>query len=156
MALPLDIEIVPHVGAGPFRLGAGRELIRAVAAKQGIPLRGEKPRMDYFCQNALQVEYIDDLASFIGISQHDDLRCRIFGVDPFDTVAEDLFARIAEHDGDQHEFNGSQYCFRGLIVTLWDASTQYDAKQNYERVIWAQIGLGDERYLAAIDRIRNR
>ena len=38
-------------------------------------------------------------------------------------------------------------------VTLYEADEQYDHKGGPSRVIWGQIGIGDARYLAAIDEI---
>ena len=44
----------------------------------------------------------------------------------------------------------------GQIMTLWQADTQYDYLGSESRLVWAQVGLGNERYLASISKILRR
>jgi hypothetical protein len=137
------------------RFGMARNDVRAALEAIGLPLRHARDRLDYFDRsNALQVEYIDGTVSFIGVSQGDGFSCSVYGVDPFDMEASDLFRLLAEHAGEAPQFDADEHCFRSTIVTLWDADEQYDHKGSGRRVVWAQLGVGDPRYLAAVDSIR--
>jgi hypothetical protein len=99
----------------------------------------------------VQVEYVDDTASFIGLSSSSQLSFDVFGVDPFRTEASELFALLAKHDGTHVAYNPNGHIFRTILVTLYDADEQYDPEE--KQPTWAQVGIGDGRYLAAIDAI---
>lgn len=96
-------------------------------------------------------------AQFIGISSYPVCSVTYFGKNAFDTPAQELFDLIAARDDSgEHRFNDSKYVFPNQIVTLWDADEQYDRLGNRSRLIWAQIGVGNRTYLAAIGEIENR
>jgi hypothetical protein len=147
--------IAPGDGVGPIRFGMPRAAVQGAMAELGMELARAKPRTDFFGdENAIQVEYIDDTASFIGVFCGECFSCSIYDVDPFDALAQDLFQLLAKHDGsDGAAFNSTEHCFRNTIVTLYEADEQYDHKGGQSRQVWSQIGVGDARYLAAIDAI---
>ena len=144
------LEIQPHLGAGPIRLGAKRDEVRAAMKAFGLALSDSRGALDWFGpENTVQVEYTDGTASFIGLSPGlETFTCSICGVDPFDTAARELFSVLAKHDGGTHRFNEDEYCFPNTGVTLYEADAQYDLKHG-TRPVWSQVGIGDARYLAA-------
>ena len=148
----IEMQIHPHVGIGPILLGALRINIRNKMILLGYPLSLTRNAIDYFCENAIQVEYIDDTASFIGVAPHAEIECIFNDVDVFDTEASDLFKIIATVDSSPNlEFDPCEYCFPSLIITLWEADTQYHREGTKE--VYGQIGIGDQRYLEAIKNI---
>ena len=42
------------------------------------------------------------------------------------------------------------------IVTLWNADEQYDQRRGGERIVWGQVGLGNDAYLRAIEALERR
>jgi hypothetical protein len=132
-----------------------REAVRSELAAAGMPLADSRESLDYFCDNALQVEYGEDArADFIGVSSSEHLLVTYFDIDVFDTLAEHVFAAIARREtSGVHEYDPLEYLFPQQIVTLWDAADQYDHRGGQQRVIWAQIGVGTERYLSDVRRL---
>jgi hypothetical protein len=107
--------------------------------------------LDDFFEAAIQVEYEEELASFIGISSHEQIALLYRGRDLFDMDAAESFRLIAACEASRaHDFNAAEYLFPDQIIALWEADTQYDRKRSEFRMVWGQIGIGDERYLAAI------
>lgn len=151
----ITLDVVPHVGIGPARLGLARLANRSCLDAIGLPLEETRKALDYFAENALQIEYDDDgKAQFIGIGSSGALRVLFFGLDVFDTPARDVFAAIARREATgAHAFDSSEYLFPEQVVTLWEADEQYDHRGGQRRVVWAQIGIGNARYLDAIRQI---
>lgn len=149
------LVIVPGAGVGPIRFGMSRADVRDAMAAIGMTLALANDNVDFFGdENAIQVEFIDDTASFMGVSCGDRFSSSIYDVDPFDTLARDLFQLIAQHDGSAGTaFDATEHCFRNSIVTLYAADEQYDHRGGQRRQVWSQVGVGDARYLAAIDAI---
>ena len=153
-----ELAITPHVGIGPILLGASRQAVRLAVVGIGFPLESSRKALDYFAQASIQVEYgDDDTVEFIGICYHRDFTVTYYGINVFDTVAPELFAAIAarEASGDS-VFDPSEYVFPNQIITLWEADEQYDRIGGEERLVWAQVGVGNHRYLEAIRAIHNR
>ncbi|MEM9999164.1 MAG: hypothetical protein AAF809_15780 [Bacteroidota bacterium] len=145
-------EIIPHVGIGPLRLGMKPAEARTAMAPHG-GVQASHGTLDYFpSDNALQVEYTDGRASFIGAAGSRDVRFDFRGVNPFDTPAQALFRHIASFEEGAHRFNRSEYLFPGQIVTLWEADRQYDHAGGQRRPVYAQIGIGSAVYLAAAQK----
>jgi hypothetical protein len=152
-----ELAIICHDSIGPIKLGATRIELRRILDSHDFHLESTKKTMDYFCDASIQVEYEeDDTASFIGISFHRLYTCTYSGRNVFDTPAEELFSLMAaaEGDGTTHTFDDSEYVFPNQILALWDADPQYDRLGGENRSIWAQVGIGDARYLAAIAKCR--
>lgn len=149
------LRIVPHQGVGPIRFGMKRDEARAAMSDLGLALSSSNNDLDFFGEeSAVQVEYQDGSVSFIGVSCGVRFDVSIDEVDPFDIPAPALFRLLAKCDGaEDARFDECQHCFRNSIVTLYEADDQYDRKGGRRRVIWGQIGVGDARYLAAIDTI---
>jgi hypothetical protein len=150
---------VPREGVGPVRLGMTRpEVIAALERVPGaLNKHSSRGALDYFFENALQVEYGGDgRAQFIGASFHPGCGCSysFLGIDPWSLPAEELFGLIAREDGGQHDFNASEYLFPNIIVTVWDADSQYDHTGGERRTVFAQVGVGSEEYLRAIEKVR--
>ena len=132
-----------------------RESVRSELVAAGVALTHAEGDLDYFYDNSLQVEYGEDgHADFIGVSSDESLIVSFFGMDVFDTPAEQVFSAIAQREtAGMHAFDPLEYLFPQQIVTLWDAAAQYDHRGGQKRIIWAQIGLGTERYLSDVRRL---
>jgi len=126
-------------------------------AEMGLACSDSREDLDYFGY-ALQVEYIDDTASFIGVSSSDEHSALLCGVDPFATAWDTLFEVVAQHDGggqSMHRLSngpalrafGTEQLLRHSIVAFWNADT--DSRRGF----WSQVGVGDERYLRAVDEL---
>jgi len=148
----IEMPIQPHAGIGPIKLGAARSSVRVAMANAGFPLSADRDEIDYFCENAIQVEYDGDTASFIGVSSHRAVHCTFHGVDVFDVPAPELFSLVSRfEDEPNHEFNRMDYCFPGQNLTVWDADSQYHGTESKE--VYGQVGIGDQRYVAAVKEI---
>lgn len=150
------LELIPHHGFGPIRFGMPRPEVRTAMRAIGIPRShgDDDGTLDYFGdENAIQVEYIDGTASFIGVSNGGEFLCVIHGIDPFDMPAQDLFTVLAKRAEHGEAYDANEVVFRSTIVTLYEADEQYDRKGGESRPVWSQIGVGDARYLAAVDEI---
>jgi len=110
--------------------------------------------MDFFCDMSISVEYTEDTASFIGVSFHSSYKCTYPGVNVFDIPAEEIFSVIAVSEGGSsvHTFDSCGYVFPKQILSLWEADSQYDYLGGEIRPIWANIGIGDARYWAAVEK----
>ncbi|OWP52891.1 hypothetical protein [Pseudomonas nitroreducens] len=152
--LPI-LEISPHQCIGPICLGDTRAMARDALAAVGFPLESYNGPTDYFCQAAIQTECDEHgFIWFIGLSQSERYLARYRGVDVFALPAGELFSLIASaDDSGAHEFNDSEYLFPGQIITLWDADEQYDRQGNETRPVWAQVGIGNARYVEAVSAL---
>jgi len=148
-------KIAPHVGIGPILLGASRDSVRAALSASGYPLESSEDSLDYFASSGIQIEYgPDGCADFIGIACGKTYRLTYYDVDVFNTPADEIFDLIARRDNSgDWPFDASGFVFPNQIVTLWEADEQYDRLGGEQRPIWAQVGLGNERYLEAVNEI---
>lgn len=157
-----QFEIVPHVGILPVRLGMTREEVEQV-----MRTHGHRPSsqcrsnsygvIDYFIENSFQVS--SDLAgrvNFIGISPHPEFSVTLHGKDVFRNDSVTIFRHIQKiSGGDYLAYNSNDHLFRDLILTLYDADEQYDRwKERFP--VWAEIGIGNEAYLASVDAIDSK
>jgi hypothetical protein len=151
-------EISPHQAIGPARLGASRAMVRQAMSEHGFALEGSYDGIDYFCESCLQVSYgPDDNAHFIGASGNVEFTFLFKGVNVFDTPATEVFSMMAALDeSGEHDFDRYEYFFPNQILTLWEADEQYDRYQEENRVVWAQVGIGNESYVAAINAIKKK
>lgn len=146
-------EFRPHIGFGPILLGSLKKEVRASMNAAGFALESTHGRSDYFCDSSVQVEYTDERATFIGISFCEDFQSIYCGKNVFDLSAEMLFELIvAGESSGAHEFDQYEHYFPDQVMTLWDADSQYDRIGGEARVVWAQVGIGNETYA----EIRNR
>lgn len=135
----------PHVGVGVIKLGARREVVRADLGRLGFAHEATGA-LDYYCDNALQVEFDERTVTFIGVSRHRGLRCTYGGADVFDLPARTLFREIAKKEMRvPRAFDGTEYCFTSQVITLYEADEQYHARRAH--AVYGQVGLGDARYL---------
>jgi hypothetical protein len=97
MAMPYEIEIVPHRGIGPLRLGMTvAEADAAVGAFGDAGVRRSRGARHWYFDAALEFELGGSgRVQFIGVANHPKLACRYHGHDVFDTPAPELFALIA-------------------------------------------------------------
>jgi hypothetical protein len=95
-------------------------------------------------------------AWFIGVSWWPEIQVQftLFGTNPWSLPASELFEVLARADGGEHSFNSSEYLFRNLIVSLWDADSQYDHLGGENVPVYAQVGIGNSDYLQAIDALQ--
>ncbi len=149
--LRLLLPIEPHVGVGPIKLGMTREAARGVLREKGFMRSAFDETMDYFCDNALQIEYDSGTVSFVGVARHERLVCTYQGVNVFEVSAQTLFETISTAETRQHSYTPVEYVFHDQIVTLWAPHDGYE-HQGYPHV-YAQVGLGDTRYLMAVNDI---
>lgn len=152
-------ELLPGVGLGPLRLGGARAENRAAMyAAMGMECWSRSGgAMDHYFDDAMQLEYgEDDRCDFIGASSHRALLILFDGLDVFDTEARALFALMASREPDpaRHPYNADQYVFPTTGLTLWGAGSQADAAGR-KRTVFEQVGVGSERYLEELERIRS-
>lgn len=150
----MDFEIIPGTGIGPVKLGMSREEV--------IEALGERNHSDSsdtaenFYNYAFQIEFTNDKASFIGVSNDPAYTITYKDLNVFDIESKELFNLISSHESKDHENTDSEYIFPEQIISLWDADEQYDRLGNEQRKIWAQVGLGSPVYLEEINRITNK
>ena len=152
------LNLVPHSGAGPVLLGSSRGQAREALLALGFPLEWSRDSTDYFCESAIQTDCgPDDRVSFIGLSCHERFTVEYQGKNVFALSAPEVFALIsASESSDSHTYEDYEYCFPDQIITLWDADEQYDRLGNESQPVWAQVGMGDQAYAAAIAAIRGK
>lgn len=156
MSQVLDVELLPHLGAGPLRFGMPRAEVRSTLSGLGFPLSHENETLDYFCENSIRTEYTDGSASFIEFSGHALVVPRYRGSDVFSVTAEELFDAIAKGESaGTHAYDPLEYVFPEQIIALWEADPQYDLRGSYKRMVWGAVGVGDARYLAAVQALAN-
>jgi len=147
----VEFELLPRVGAGPLRFGMSRADVRSTMSGLGFPLDSEYLALDYFCENAISVEYTDDSLSFVEFWCHERTVPRYRGTDVFSVTAQELFEIIAAIEGGgPHAYDPTEYLFPQQIVCLWEADPQYDLRTNQTRIVWGTVGVGDARYLEAV------
>jgi hypothetical protein len=146
----MKLEIIPHIGFGPVKLGMSREDVKSALGDEFYS--GAHKNSDYYYSNSLQVGFLEGKADFIGISYSDKYEVLYRGKNVFDMEAHELFELIAQNENEEHNFNESEYLFPDQIVTLWDADEQYDRLGGEERLIWAQVGIGTTLYLEAVSK----
>jgi hypothetical protein len=150
----IELPIHPHDGIGPIKLGAPRCSVRDAMANAGHPLSAERDDLDYFCGNAVQVEYDADTASFIGVSPHPHIHCTFRDLDVFDTPADEFFALANRFEGEPvPPCNSHDCCFPTQGLTVWETDKQYHPTG--AKRVYAQIGLGDQRYMDAVNESRS-
>jgi len=145
----MNFEIKPHVGIGSVELEMNRADIKKILGEENLSYVNEE--IDYYFNNSLQIEFVNDKADFIGMSYHPDINVMYKNTNVFDTEAKELFNLIARNEEENHKFDEMEYLFPKQIVTLWDADEQYDHMGTTNtRLIWAQIGIGSQNYLEAV------
>lgn len=138
----LSLDIKAGVGAGRLELGSTRQAARELMSVLGYPLGSEQDTLDYFCENAVQLEYEDGLVRFIGISDHPDIQCTYHGTDVFDLEATELFKLISQKEPATPLVKPGETCFFPFQgINLWEADEQYDRKGGYKRQVYAQVGV---------------
>ena len=145
------LEFVPKVGIGPVKLGMTRQQV-ATAMWEKLGERGQSyDSLDYFINNGFQVEYIDEKASFIGISNlfPDGYWVIHKGVNIFDLDSDALHQYFRQFDQGPLEDN----IFPKIIVALAGADKQYDYIGGHSRAVCGQVGIGNQAYLEAVRRI---
>lgn len=108
----------------------------------------------YFIDNAIEITFgADDLANFIGISQHPHIALCFEGVDLMQAPARAVFDILAQHEDAPPAFAAEEVLFQKQIVTLWNADPQY-SRHDPAMAVWEQIGVGNADYLARVARSR--
>ncbi len=157
----IRLQLLPHDGLGPFKLGAGRPAIRAAARALGLGAGTHHAEADVFADETIQVDY--DAAGrvrFIGVAPLPEVhRVICAGLDCADTPATELFRAVAAGEGGgDHAFDADGYLFPNQIVALWAADEQYDvlAPEGRKRAIWGQVGVGTPAYRELVEKITAR
>jgi hypothetical protein len=157
----IRLQLLPHDGLGPLKLGAGRPAIRAAAQALGLGTGTQHAESDDFADETIQVDY--DPAGrvrFIGVAPLPAVhRVTLAGLDCADTPAAELFRAVATGEGGgSHAFDADGYLFPKQIVALWAADEQYDvlAPAGAKRSIWGQVGIGTPAYRDLVEKIRAR
>ncbi|MBO9492053.1 hypothetical protein J7384_16955 [Endozoicomonas sp. G2_1] len=146
----MEFSIKPHNGIGLIKLGMPRAEVRELLNGS---FDSSRDSLDYYFNCSLQVEFENDLVSFIGLALNESYVVTYFGVNVFDVEASDLFALISANEPLEHTFERGEYVFPEQIITLYDADEQYDYIGNNQRSIWGQIGLGSKAYLKAVSGV---
>jgi hypothetical protein len=107
----LVLPIHPAIGAGPIRLGMSKGEARRTLEAAGYPPSAERREVDYFCENAVQLEYEGGHLRFIGISDHQEIKCTFGIVDVFDCAAPELFRLFATGETRQLSAAPGEACF---------------------------------------------
>ncbi len=151
-------HIVPHLGVLPVMLNAERHVIRQTLSEIGLNLNHANDPMDYYLNNALQVEFtkIDnkELASFIGICAHETAEVFFKNMNVFNYPAEQVFDFIKQEEPNCiDEYSEYEHLFEHQILAVWDADEQYD-RAGERFPVWGQLGVGNALYLKAIRDLR--
>ncbi len=138
----LELPISPGIGAGPIHLGTHKDDARRLLADLGYRLCAEQGNLDYFCENALQLEYDHGRLRFIGISEHPEITCIYGAQDVFDIDAESLFNLFAANEQQSPiALPGETHFFPTQGLNLWEADEQYDRRGGFKRKVYAQVGI---------------
>ncbi|MGJ8638269.1 MAG: hypothetical protein ACSHYA_02655 [Opitutaceae bacterium] len=151
----MKFEIIPLKRIGPIQLGVTRDELRSELESSGLSLSSEEKNMDYFEDNAIQVEYTKGTVSFIGVAADESIELIYMDTDLFDIDSMEAFKLIERGEQGTHEYVDTEFLFPDQIMTLWEADTQYDEKGNESRKVWGQIGLGDSRYLEYCQKLES-
>jgi hypothetical protein len=150
----MKLKINPNKSIGPIEFGMSRINVQNQLSKIDCKLEFERDSQDFFMNSAIQVEYEkDNTVSFIGIASNHNIELLYHNFDLFNLSSEESFNLIASNESSLHTYDEFEYLFKEQIITLYEADTQYDNKGNYKRSVWGQIGLGDNRYLNAINEL---
>jgi predicted DNA-binding WGR domain protein len=149
---PVTMEIVPHVGVGPVKLGMTIKQVEAALRSFPKAWPGDSRKSHYyFFGSSFQIE-LDEAGKTQSISLSSSpalLKCLFEGKDVFDTPAPKLFKLLASKDKSRkHSYDAAEYFFPELALYVWEADTQYDRIQNDVRPIYGSLGIGDQAYKA--------
>ncbi len=130
-----EFLVKPHEGIGPARLGMTREEIRrALGQPSHVQEAHEKwgikfPNKDFFCKNAFQVSYDDDMqAEFIEVASESEYEVTFEGVDVHRSAPQDVIAAIecfGEVDREQREYPVNLW-FPSLHLSLYREHSDED------------------------------
>lgn len=144
----MNFDLLPGIGIGPVKLGMNRtEVIEALGEDNHSD---SSDTSESFYQYSFQVEFTNEIVSFIGVSQNPSYQLTFMDQNVFDIEAKALFDLISKCESKEHDYIDSEYVFPDQIISLWDADEQYDRLGTEQRKIWAQIGLGSQVYLSDI------
>ncbi|AVO44393.1 hypothetical protein [Phreatobacter cathodiphilus] len=157
----ITLQLVPHDGLGPLKLGAARQALRAAATSAGLAAGETHAESDSFAEDTVQVDYDEaGRVRFIGIAPLPAVhRAVLLGLDCADTPAADLFRALAAAEGGSAAaFDPDGHLFPRQIVALWAADEQYDllAPGGRRRPIWGQVGIGTPAYRDLVEKTRAR
>jgi hypothetical protein len=125
MTPKIALSLIPGQGAMPIVLGSTREQAGATLLQLGVLRSARHGTQDYYLENAIQIEFTDERASFIGISTHEDISLFYHGENILGMEAREAFQLIARHEGaGDHIYFEDEYLFPNQIITLWDADSQ--------------------------------
>lgn len=154
----MQFVIEPHRGIGPVSFGMSRsEVSAAMAAVGGGPPRPRNEETDGFFDFCIQVSYDEGgRAEFVEVANDAALVFAFQGRDVFDMPGAELLDLIGALDQPDPDLSreGCEYIFPRLILTLWDLDEQYDHKGGEQRPVFAAVGVGTPKYLAAVRAIR--
>lgn len=135
-----------------MKLGMNRAQVReALSSYSNNDLdQISNPTLDYAFGNSLQIEYDDaGHAQFIGVGGYLGCGCdyvfrdRLVGA----YSAQELFNLLADLDGGgNHVFNDTEYFFPNIMMTVWEADSQYDYLGGESRPVYGQVGVANSRY----------
>ncbi len=130
----MDIEIVPHVGAGPFRLGMSFDEAMQVAHERGTVkhgAEGERPPGKYVVKqpdttlNFVLIfeadEKLDGIELWRFLSEDEDVHVTLDGFDVFRTPKKELRRRI---EGRGHVIDYNDLGFDGIPTSTSSSPTR--------------------------------
>ena len=146
-AEPIPLPMTPLRGIGPFLLGSSRADTRKAMAAAGLPLETESPGGDACCASALEFFY-DGRERLMQIVTRYDARIAVTWAERnvFDLPAKELFGLIHAQEPRPLPYNGDDLLFPTQIVTLTESGKEHDHRGGYRRIVWEQVGLGNESY----------
>lgn len=131
---PLRWEIVEGEGIGPVRLGMTKRAVRGVLGEPNMTERAGKiggvktPAVDRFLGSAVQVEYVDQRVSFVGVHRGPEVDVVLRGVHVFDVLFRELAPWLASQvgvDPTDDDFP-TAWVFPESALSLWRESDELE------------------------------
>lgn len=149
------VEFIPNVGIDGIQFGATREDVRRVmrtrfSQDQATP-RGEET--DCYFDNSLQFSFEEDeTLSFIEAAAPPPVHVRLLGMNTWEMPGVELLEKLQKIDKINAAISEEGNCpiFVKNRIALGDLDEQYDRVGRHKHPMWGAIGIGDERYYAAI------
>jgi hypothetical protein len=153
-----QLDINPHDGVGPVKLGMTRSAVKtALSSYDNHRLDQSDETLDYAFGNSLQIEYDNDgHVQFIGAGFYEDCGCDYWFADRHiaEYEASELFALLSKLDKTNPEFSPrSEHCFKSIGIVVSVADPQYDYLGDYQRPVYGQVSVINQQYLDAVAAI---
>lgn len=152
-------EVVPHVGAGPVRLGMSREEVRRSMPGPCTPFRkapGDAYEVDAFHGTGFQVFYGGEspVVEYVELSRDSGFVASCCGVDVFAATVDEVVALVsglAPFDLERPE-SGHSYVFPWNDLSLWRPTQPHGSPEDEGGPRFSTIGVGVPGYFRGLFR----